>query len=736
MECLHDKPSLDLPSYGLQVTLANQTPPWIGSPKELRGVWPELRIHYDPALFAQLKAAGTAARAAGSCNGGRGIDLLRLAPSPASEEVRKLLVPWWMNTKKLLRDQRSNIDGKSAPRGGAPPVTACSCVPGFFPPDCKPLQWPVSSCINSCSGRGSCVAGTCACHAGAHGIDCSDSATVSAGGGDSGSSGTTSAASAEARIGAVSPRIYVYQLPSEFASWLSLPRAAHEAELTRTGGSERSIWWQVTDPMYSADTRLLNRLLASPHRTLQPEKADFFYVPLMLSLGFTSHRFGIYLPSAPAARLIRRAIEYIRSTFPYWNRTDGADHLLPFTGDDGSAWLRGRLPELARAIFVTHWGLQCNDRKLMQRPAHCVRAQLGFRAHRSGQDIVMPPLHSPRTLLPTATWVRNAPEYGPPPLKLGEAAYMLDRSRQYKYLLYFVGKVARHAREGDIYSGGVRQRIYRHHANRSDFYLREKPGGRGSTADMDAMRNSKFCLAPHGTGFGMRQFDAIAHGCVPLIVKVKWSEDAGNGGTLEQPYAEVLPWNALAFYITRAQIPELPELLAAVSPERHWLYRRAAACVWPRLFWMPIPTGSGQHAVDQKVVPQDAKCNAACKAELQRMETHDAFGTFLWLLRERLADRRHRASAGGGVAKREPRGIPGEEVDEEAATKWERIEAGWNHTLVVSASLTEALRSATWITPAASCELALAMDQSGGPTASATAPPPPTARPSPISFGS
>ena len=59
----------------------------------------------------------------------------------------------------------------------------------------------------------------------------------------------------------------------------------------------------------------------------------------------------------------------------------------------------------------------------------------------------MPPLHSPRTLLPTATWVRNAPEYGPPPLKLGEAAYMLDRSRQYKYLLYFVGKVARHARE-------------------------------------------------------------------------------------------------------------------------------------------------------------------------------------------------------------------------------------------------------------------------------------------------
>ena len=31
--------------------------------------------------------------------------------------------------------------------------------------------------------------------------------------------------------------------------------------------------------------------------------SDFFYVPLMLSLGFVSHRFGIYLPSAPAARI-------------------------------------------------------------------------------------------------------------------------------------------------------------------------------------------------------------------------------------------------------------------------------------------------------------------------------------------------------------------------------------------------------------------------------------------------
>merc|ERR1712091_343800 len=100
------------------------------------------------------------------------------------------------------------------------------------------------------------------------------------------------------------------------------------------------------------------------------------------------------------------------------------------------------------------------------------------------------------------------------------------------------------------------------HANRSDFYLRERPGASGREADLRAMQSAKFCLAPHGTGFGMRQFDAVLHGCVPLIVKVRWEDDRNNGGVLEQPFAEVLPWNAIAYVeLSRADIPNLPKLL-------------------------------------------------------------------------------------------------------------------------------------------------------------------------------
>ena len=234
---------------------------------------------------------------------------------------------------------------------------------------------------------------------------------------------------------------------------------------------------------------------------------------------------------------------------------------------------------------------------------------------------------------------------------------------------------------------------------------------------MSALRTSKFCLAPHGTGFGMRQFDAIAHGCVPLIVKVKWEEDPGNGGTLEQPYAEIIPWNALALHLTRAQIPQLPALLAAVTPERHAMYRRAAACVWPRLFWMPLPTAARPDEVDSRVLPTKANCGDACMAELRRMEPHDAFGTLLWLLQERLKARKARAAriATGTEAAEAPR-PDGLFVSEEASTLWERTESSWEDGPM-------RLRAAKWRTPAASCERALAMDTGGGGSATTAAAP-------------
>jgi len=482
--------------------------------------------------------------------------------------------------------------------------------------------------------------------------------------------------------------------------------------------------------MYSADVQLLQRLLRSPHRTLDPEQADFFYVPLMLSLGFMTHRFGIYLPSATSAQIIDAVVAQVKFTLPYWNRTNGADHLMTFTGDDGSTWLRGRSPQLEPTIFLTHYGFQCNDAKLRdlwkQRPSapsKCVQ-QVGFRPHRSGHDIVLPPLHRPHDLLPASLWMEPSQP---------EATARLSGTREYKYLLYFVGKVNRSKREGDIYSGGVRQRVYDQHAHRPDFYVRWSNGGKFAREDAAAMSDSKFCLAPYGTGFGMREFDSLLLGCVPVLITPSWEDDEWNGGTMEGAFAEVVPWSAIAIKLTRGQIPQLPAILESVSAQAHAAMVRAAACVWPRLFWTPtVPAEPTIATLLARVkvekwrwpfgLPTDQDCGEGCRDALRQLASHDAFATLMSVLEKRLRRRWSEAASTSSLQGRmsppppdglmvQPTKLPLSTAEIERLLAEEarmaevagRLEIAW-------ANSTRDLRRAPWLTPAASCLRALEME--------------------------
>eukprot|EP00965_Chrysotila_dentata_P003099 101348-Pleurochrysis_carterae.AAC.1 len=256
-----------------------------------------------------------------------------------------------------------------------------------------------------------------------------------------------------------------------------------------------------------------------------------------------THRYGIYMPSSHAARLVSAALEYVRGVWPFWNASGGRDHIFTFTGDNGAVWMRARLPLLTEAVFITHWGDRCLP------PNDCVRLA-GWRAHWHKHDIVVPPLWRPR-LLSASPWLSHE----------GTRA-VLRAEKTFAYLLYFVGKVHRSAREGDSYSYGVRQRLFALHANRSDFYLR----ARANAVEAEATAaEAKFCLAPHGTGFGMRQYDAIALGCVPLIIRIPRAEDVQFGGFIEQPFEEVLDWREFALFVNRSELPSLPSILASVS---------------------------------------------------------------------------------------------------------------------------------------------------------------------------
>ena len=89
---------------------------------------------------------------------------------------------------------------------------------------------------------------------------------------------------------------------------------------------------------------------------------------------------------------------------------------------------------------------------------------------------------------------------------------------------------------------------------------------------------AKFCLAPAGTGWGMRVFHVMVLGCVPVLV-----QDDGVHPPVQQAFApELLDWSEFAVPVRRDQIDELPALLRAVDlPAKQAALRR----VWTRMVW-------------------------------------------------------------------------------------------------------------------------------------------------------
>ncbi|PNH07135.1 putative glucuronoxylan glucuronosyltransferase IRX7, partial [Tetrabaena socialis] len=89
--------------------------------------------------------------------------------------------------------------------------------------------------------------------------------------------------------------------------------------------------------------------------------------------------------------------------------------------------------------------------------------------------------------------------------------------------------------------------------DRGSCYLPEESYG-------DLHKRSKFCLAPHGAGFGIRLTIAMAHACVPVIIQ----------DNVWQPYESdgLLPYHEFSLRLGKADIPHLVPILRSVSEAR------------------------------------------------------------------------------------------------------------------------------------------------------------------------
>ena len=93
---------------------------------------------------------------------------------------------------------------------------------------------------------------------------------------------------------------------------------------------------------YVLEVMLHEWLLSSPHRTLDPSEADWFYVPVYATCAIVTQIFET--PSSPvlkyrvarAVQLYQQAHAFVRERLPYWNASGGVDHIWTFGYDEGA----------------------------------------------------------------------------------------------------------------------------------------------------------------------------------------------------------------------------------------------------------------------------------------------------------------------------------------------------------------------------------------------------------------
>lgn len=360
---------------------------------------------------------------------------------------------------------------------------------------------------------------------------------------------------------AARPCIYVYELPAR------MNVLALKAEFD----------WRVQRPHKKFDYRMPQvwheTLLASPHRTSLAEEADFFYVPTWDFHGSWGNPEVYY-----------RAHQYVSQLWPHWNASGGADHLWALARDAAACatpW-GSLLEELRSSTLLSNWGGVTG-----------LSGEVEERCFAGGRDVSVP-----------GTLKESTVQRSPWLLDDGDGALRRQLGARTTQL-YFFGALCwktetrvhtmpqlaakcktSYEQPGFLrkYSFGLRYEIFRRHRDAPGFRLiatdyTPSISAAGARHEIDSeILSSKFCLAPAGTGWGMRVFHVMVLGCVPVLV-----QDDGVHQPVAQAFEpELLEWSEFSVPVRRDQVAELPALLRAVDlPAKQAALRR----VWTRMVW-------------------------------------------------------------------------------------------------------------------------------------------------------
>ncbi|TVU34614.1 hypothetical protein EJB05_16451 [Eragrostis curvula] len=269
--------------------------------------------------------------------------------------------------------------------------------------------------------------------------------------------------------------------------------------------------------MFAAEIFMHQFLLSSAVRTLDPEEADWFYTPVYTTCDLTPQ--GFPLPFR-APRIMRSAIKYVATTWPFWNRTEGADHFFLTPHDFGAcfhykeerAMERGILPLLRRATLVQTFG---------QRNHVCLQ----------DGSITIPPYANPHKM---QTHLINP---GTP-----RSIFVYFRG-----LFYDMGNDP----EGGYYARGARASVWENFKDNPLFDIStEHP-----YTYYEDMQRAIFCLCPLGWApWSPRLVEAVVFGCIPVII----ADD------IVLPFSDAIPWEQISVFVAEKDVPRLDSILTSI----------------------------------------------------------------------------------------------------------------------------------------------------------------------------
>ncbi|CAI9100042.1 OLC1v1036962C3 [Oldenlandia corymbosa var. corymbosa] len=513
--------------------------------------------------------------------------------NPPSEPGGPKLADWTKADDDLFTTNASrrgwcNVDPQDAYDGKVLFKEECDCkYDGLWGRFCEvPVQ---SVCINQCTGHGYCRGGFCQCEKGWYGMDCSIPSVSSPvtewpkwlrpaqiqipdNTNQSGKISHLNAAVRKKR-----PLIYVYDLPPEFNSLLLEGRHYKLECVNRIYDHRNATIW--TEQLYGAQMAIFESILASPHRTLNGDEADYFFVPVLDSCIITraddaphlsmQDHFG--LRSSLTLEYYKKAYYHISTEYPYWNRSSGRDHIWSFMWDEGACYAP---KEIWNSMMLVHWG-NTNSKHNHSTTAYWADNWDTISSERRGNHSCFDPdkdLVIPAWKLPDAN-------------SLMSKFWAWPREKR-KTLFYFNGNLGpayEYGRPEDTYSMGIRQKVAEEFGSSPN-----KKGqlGKQHAADVvvtpertdhyhQELASSIFCGVMPGDGWSGRMEDSIYQGCIPVVIQ--------DGIYL--PYENVLNYESFAVRIKEDEIPNLMKVLRGFTEEEIEFKLKNVRKLWQRFIY-------------------------------------------------------------------------------------------------------------------------------------------------------